>query len=67
MKRKELQEYRNKSVIELEKELRVYRERLNSLKLDLAAGKVKNIKEIRSLKKSIAQFITFIKEKSRSK
>ena len=48
--------------MEMEKELKTEREKLNGLKFDLAAGKVKNIREIRHLKKSIAQIMTIIKQ-----
>ncbi|MCP6720382.1 MAG: 50S ribosomal protein L29 [Patescibacteria group bacterium] len=58
MKKKELQSFKNKPLVELDKELRMNRERLNSLRLDLSLGKVKNISEIRKIKKSIAQFLT---------
>ena len=58
MKRKELQSFRNKSLVELDKAVREYMAKLNNLKFDLAAGKVKNIKEIKNSKKSIAQLLT---------
>jgi len=63
MKKKNFQEIKNKSVIELQKDLVGFRERLRVLKFDLAAGKVKNIREIRAVKKSIAQVLTLIKQK----
>ncbi len=58
MKKKNLQELRNKVAVELKKDLAVDRERLRVLKFDLAAGKVKNIKEIQAVKKTIAQILT---------
>jgi ribosomal protein L29 len=36
------------------------REKLRSLKFDLAGGKTKNVKEIRGLKKDIARILTFL-------
>lgn len=63
MKRKELDNLKNKSVIEIDKDLRERRERLLNLKMDLALGKVKNISEIKELKKSIAQLLTVKKLK----
>lgn len=60
MKTKELQEHRTKPLPDLEKELAVYEEKLVQLKFDLARGKVKNLREIRGIKKSIAQLKTFI-------
>ena len=38
------------------------RERLRSLKFDLASGKVKNVREIRELKKTIARILTLLTE-----
>ena len=63
MKKKNLQELRNKAAAELEKDLALNRERLRALKFDLAAGKVKNIKEIQTVKKTIAQILTILKTK----
>lgn len=65
MKKKELQEYKNKPTVELQKELTRYRERLANLKFDLAAGKVKNIREIRAVKKAIAQILSLINLKKK--
>lgn len=42
----------------MDKELSVHYEQLSNLKLDLSLGKVKNIQEIRKIKKSIAQLLT---------
>lgn len=58
MKKKELQSKKEKPVVELEKEIREFRARLESLRFDLAAGKVKNIKEIKAVRKNIAQLLT---------
>jgi len=63
MKKKEFQEYKNKSRDEILKDLNNYRERLANLKFDLAAGKVKNIREIRLVKKTIAQLLTLLRNK----
>ncbi len=63
MKKKIFQETKNKSAVELQKDLAGNRERLRVLKFDLAAGKVKNIKEIQTVKKSIAQILTILKTK----
>lgn len=43
---------------ELKKSLGEKRERLRQLRFDLAAGKVKNIREIRAIKKDIARILT---------
>ncbi|MBI4034126.1 MAG: 50S ribosomal protein L29 [Candidatus Brennerbacteria bacterium] len=67
MKRKELENLKSKTPVELDKELRDYRERLLNLKMDLALGKVKNIREIKELKRSIAQLLTVKKTREKTK
>ncbi|MEK7651269.1 MAG: 50S ribosomal protein L29 [Patescibacteria group bacterium] len=62
MKKKELQNFKTKPSAELQKEIREQREKLEGLSFDLAAGKVKNIREIRHLKKNIAQILTLLKQ-----
>lgn len=51
-------EIKRKSEQELQKNLLELRERLRQLRFDLAAGKVKNIREIRAIKKDIARILT---------
>ncbi|MDP3725272.1 MAG: 50S ribosomal protein L29 [Nanoarchaeota archaeon] len=63
MKIKELQEWRKKKMEEIRKETEGLRERLVGLRIDLAVGKVKNIREARLVKKSIAQLETIQNEK----
>jgi len=60
MKRKDIQQLKNKPLPELQKNLNEYREKLRKLKFDLAQGKVKNIKEIRETKKMIARILGLI-------
>ena len=48
---------------ELEKDLNHLKESLLSLRLKLAANKLKNVREIRSIKKNIARILTVNKEK----
>lgn len=57
-----ISELREKSQAELQKILMENRERLRQLRFDLAAGKVKNIREIRGIKKDIARIQTLLKE-----
>lgn len=57
------QELLQKPKIELEKLLKDLRERQRSLRFDLAAGKVKNVREIRQIKKDIARIMTLLKLK----
>ena len=51
-------ELKQKPKQELQNLLAENRERLRQLRFDLAAGKVKNVKEIRQLRKTIAQILT---------
>ncbi len=61
MKIKEFKNFKTKPVPELQKELKAREEKLSQLRFDLSAGKVKNIREIRHIKKDIAQILTLIK------
>lgn len=63
MKKRELQELKTRPLPELQKLLRESRERLRELKFNLAAGKVKNVGELRMLKKNIARIMTFVNTK----
>jgi len=56
-------EIRQKSQKELQKLLQDNREKLRQLRFDLMAGKVKNVREIRMIKKDIARILTIIKSK----
>jgi ribosomal protein L29 len=49
---------------ELSKRQEDGREKLRQLRFDLAAGKVKNVKEIHQTKKDIARIMTLLKSKS---
>ena len=60
MKKKELQELKNKPVTELTRLVRDGMEKLRALRFDLAAGKVKNVNELRALRKNLARMKTFI-------
>lgn len=62
MKKKELEQLKTKPVAELTKNLAEYRDKLWSLKTDLAAGKIKNIQEINKVKKNIARILTLISQ-----
>lgn len=53
-------ELRQKTKSELQKLLQDNRERLRQLRFDLAAGKVKNVREIRQIKKDIAKILTIL-------
>lgn len=61
MKAKEL---RQKSQNELQKLLRDKQERQRQLRFDLSSGKVKNVREIRQIKKDIARILTVLCQKN---
>jgi ribosomal protein L29 len=54
-------ELRQKTKSELEGLLNDDREKLRQLYFDLSAGKVKNVREVRKIKKEIAQIFTLIR------
>ena len=56
----EMSELRQKSKDDLQKSLAEEREKLRQLRFDLAAGKVKNIRLIREVKKIIARILTLL-------
>jgi ribosomal protein L29 len=60
MKKKEIQELKNKPIGELERLVLDGGEKLRALRFDLAAGKVKNVNEVRETRKKIARAKTFI-------
>jgi large subunit ribosomal protein L29 len=56
-----INELRQKSKSELQKILLDDREKLRQLRFDLAAGKVKNVREVRKTRKDIARILTMLK------
>jgi len=58
------QDLKNKPMAELEKELNEYHNKLANLKFDLSMGKVKNIREIKTVKKAIARIMTMLNQQS---
>ena len=56
-----IQELRQKNKVELQKILQDNREKLRQLRFDLAAGKVKDVREIRLIKKDIARILTILR------
>jgi len=55
-------EIRKKNKEDIEKNLNELRKNLNELLFKLAANKLKNVREIRNMKKDIARLLTIIKE-----
>lgn len=55
-------EIRKKSKLELDKLLKESRKKMRILYFNLAAGTVKNVREIRKIKKDIARILTILKQ-----
>ncbi len=55
-----ISEIRQKSKKELQELLKSNREKLRQLRFNLTSGKVKNVREIRQIKKDIARILTII-------
>jgi len=53
-------ELRQKPKGELHKILQDNREKLRLLRFDLVSGKIKNVREVRKVKKEIAQILTLL-------
>jgi ribosomal protein L29 len=62
MKKKDIEELKNKPDAELARLVQDGSEELRALRFDLAAGKVKDISKIRELRKKIARAHTFMKQ-----
>ena len=60
MKAKEIKQRPKK---ELQKLLQDSREKLRQLRFDLVSGRVKNVREIRKIKKDIARILTILCQK----
>jgi len=58
-----IKELRNKHEKSLEKIEATLREKMRALRFGLQAGKVKNVKEIKQVRRTIAQILTIIQEK----
>jgi len=58
----DIKELRNKDQKEFLNLLQLNGEKLRQLKFELSQGKVKNITEIRKIKKEIARILTLIKQ-----
>ena len=64
MKKKDIQALRHRPVEELAHLVAETNEKLRALGFDLAAGKVKDITEIKELRKKVARMKTFIHEQA---
>jgi large subunit ribosomal protein L29 len=59
----EIKELKQVSPMELVKMAKDGREKIRQLRFDLATGKVKNVREIRKVKKEIARIATLLNAK----
>jgi ribosomal protein L29 len=62
----ELKELKLKSIAELHKILNSSREKMHELKFKAFQNQLKNVRELRSLKKKIAKILTLINQKSKT-
>ena len=62
MKKRDIQELKTRPAADLLRMIGESNEKLRQLRFDLAAGKVKNVSELRKIKKNVARMHTFIKE-----
>jgi len=67
MTKKQKENYQSLSLNDLQKKLIETKNKLIELKFELNAGKVKNIREIRRLKKEVARILTAINIKNKQK
>lgn len=56
-------ELRKKTKTDLLKQLESNKEKIQSLRFDIVAGKVKNVRDIRATRKEIATIMTILSEK----
>lgn len=63
MKKKDIQDLKNRPVEELARLVHDEQEKLRALRFDLAAGKVKDVRQIHEAKKKVARMKTFINER----
>lgn len=65
MKKKEIQELKNKQDAELMRLIKDKNDELRVLRFDLAAGKVKDISKLREARKAIARMKTILTERQK--
>ncbi len=63
MKYRAIQELKTKSEADLLKLLKDNKEELRAFAFNLAAGKVKNVQEVREKRKTIARILTFLAQR----
>lgn len=67
MKTKEMEQLKNKQEMELINDIKKSKDKLWELQVDLRAGKLKNVSEIKKLKKLIARINTIVSERKNPK
>jgi ribosomal protein L29 len=67
MKTKEMEQLKNKAQVELLNDLKKSKDKLWDLQVDLRAGKLKNVRDINVVKKTIARINTVLSENKNSK
>lgn len=67
MKTKETEQLKNKVEAELSNEIKKSKDKLWELQVDLRAGKLKNVSDIKKTKKLIARINTILSEKKNKK
>lgn len=63
MRKKEFEQLKTRPAEDLNKNLIEFQNKLWDFKTDLAAGKIKNVKEIKNVKKTIARILTLTNNK----
>ena len=61
----DFKELKNKKEKDLEKLIEEKRERIRQLRFAIASGKVKNVREMRNLRKDIARILTILNNKEK--
>ena len=60
-------ELRQQTKEELKRQLQEGREKMRQLRFDLVSGRIKNIREIRVIKKDVARILTILNESEKQK
>lgn len=63
MKKKDLEQLKNKTIKELEEFIRTKEQNLLKSKLDLSSGRVKNVRIVKNISRDLAQIKTILQEK----
>ena len=67
MKTKEIEQFKNKAEAELSNDIKKSKDKLWELQVDLRAGKLKNVSDIKKTRKLIARINTILSEKKNNK